>query len=556
MGTGFVVSSDGLIATNLHVIGEARPVTVCFRDGRTLPVTEVYASDRHLDLALVRVPDRHLQPLRLATDDPVAQGQPIVALGNPMGLRDSVVSGVVSGHRDIDGRRMIQVAMPIEPGNSGGPLLDLQGRVLGIVTLKSALTANLGFATEVAALQALLDQPNPIPMNRWETIGALDPSQWIARFGGRWQQRAGKIVVSEAGDGFGGRTLCLWQPDLPTSDFEVGVQVKLDDESGAAGLVINFDGQGRHLGFYPTGGRLRLTRFAGPTVFSWQVLQELPSDHYRPGEWNHLKVRVEDERILCYVNDQLTMQHTESGLARGQVGLAKFRQTAAQFREFQVQPRIPPTQLSDDRRESMRQQLAKLPLDDWLPTAQIDRLALDAGASVAVLEEQAKQMRLQAERLRRVAGDIHLRQVCRQLADLFAQAESDIDLVRAALLISRLDNRDLNLDDYVRQVDRMAQEISDSLDDRAAPEQRLAALNEYLFTQNGFHGSRTNYYHQANSYFDRVLDDREGLPITLCLLYMELGRRLGLNIEGIGLPGHFVVRFVPPGGRRRTAGCV
>ena len=94
----------------------------------------------------------------------------------------------------------------------------------------------------------------------------------------------------------------------------------------------------------------------------------------------------------------------------------------------------------------------------------------------------------------------------------------------------------------------MAEEIQTSLDDSASPDQRLHALNQYLFTDNGFHGSRTDYYHEANSYFDRVLDDREGLPITLCLLYMELGRRLDLRIEGIGLPGHFVVRYVPPEG--------
>ena len=211
IGTGFVVGADGLIATNLHVIGEARPITVRFPDGRELPVTEIYASDHQLDLAVLRVSDQGLQPLPLAwtENEKVAQGQSIVALGNPMGLRDSVVSGVVSGHRQIDGRRMLQIAMPIEPGNSGGPVLDLRGRVVGIVTLKSMITPNLGFAIEIAELQALLSHPNPIPMNRWETIGSLDPTRWSPRLGARWQQRAGKIVVSEAGEGFGGaRSVC------------------------------------------------------------------------------------------------------------------------------------------------------------------------------------------------------------------------------------------------------------------------------------------------------------------------------------------------------------
>ena len=74
---------------------------------------------------------------------------------------------------------------------------------------------------------------------------------------------------------------------------------------------------------------------------------------------------------------------------------------------------------------------------------------------------------------------------------------------------------------------------------------RLKAIDHFLFDESGYHGSRTEYYHPANSYLDRVIDDREGLPITLSVLYIELGRRLGLTMEGVGLPGHFIVRFKP-----------
>jgi serine protease Do len=68
-------------------------------------------------------------------------------------------------------------------------------------------------------------------------------------------------------------------------------------------------------------------------------------------------------------------------------------------------------------------------------------------------------------------------------------------------------------------------------------------LNRYLFEENGFHGSRHDYYHPANSYLNRVIDDREGIPITLSVLYLELGQRLEIPLEGVGLPGHFVVRW-------------
>src|SRR6476469_7374899 len=91
----------------------------------------------------------------------------------------------------------------------------------------------------------------------------------------------------------------------------------------------------------------------------------------------------------------------------------------------------------------------------------------------------------------------------------------------------------------------MAEQIKRNLPEQATEAQKLTALNDYLFKDNGFHGSRTDYYHRANSYLSRVIDDREGLPITLSVLYIELGSRLGLKIEGVGLPAHFVVRHVP-----------
>src|SRR5262249_36919549 len=75
-------------------------------------------------------------------------------------------------------------------------------------------------------------------------------------------------------------------------------------------------------------------------------------------------------------------------------------------------------------------------------------------------------------------------------------------------------------------------------DDKA----KIAALNQHMFTERGFHGSRSDYYNRANSYLNEVIDDREGLPITLSVLYIELGRRIGLRLFGVGLPGHFVVK--------------
>ena len=127
--------------------------------------------------------------------------------------------------------------------------------------------------------------------------------------------------------------------------------------------------------------------------------------------------------------------------------------------------------------------------------------------------------------------------------------EDTVDLLRAALLIARIDNEELDVDAYLKEVDEMIAEVRISLGEDQAEDRRLAALNEYLFQKSGFHGSRTNYYHRSNSYLNEVIDDREGLPITLSVLYMEMARRLDLKVVGVGLPGHFVVRFEPEQGQ-------
>ena len=176
LGTGFIISKDGLIATNLHVIGKARRIQVQLSDGSTHEVTAIHATEPTRDLAIIRIDKTDLKPLVLGDSDKLKQGQAVVAIGHPQGLRYSVVDGVVAAMREVEGTPMIQVAIPIEQGNSGGPLLDLQGRAQGILTLKSAVTDNLGFAHPINEIKPLLRKPNPVPMSRWLTVGRLDPS--------------------------------------------------------------------------------------------------------------------------------------------------------------------------------------------------------------------------------------------------------------------------------------------------------------------------------------------------------------------------------------------
>jgi regulator of sirC expression with transglutaminase-like and TPR domain len=461
------------------------------------------------------------------------------------------VAGVVSGQPKIEGRPMIQIAIPIEPGNSGGPLLDLEGRVQGIVTLKSLVSANLGFAATVNQLKPLLAKPNPVAIGAWMTIGQLDRDEWETKGGARWHQRAGRVLVDGAGEGFASRSLCLSRRSAPDLPYEAAVTVKLDDESGAAGLAFYSDGGDRHYGFYPSNGQLRLTRFEGPDVFSWTVLRQESSPHYRPGDWNSLKVHLEKGRIRCFVNDHLVYDVEEVTWSDGGVGLAKFRNTAAEFKSFRVAKTIPPTLAPAAVAERVNKLIVALPATKPTP-ALVEKLTPDADASGRLLLERARLLEEQATALRQLADAVHRHSVLAELGRVVGDKDDAIDLVHAALLLAKLDNEEVDVDAYRNEVDRMARKVTAALPKDADEDTKLAALEKFLFAERGFHGSRGDYYNRANSHLSEVIDDREGLPITLSVLYLELARRLGVRVEGVGLPGHFVVRHVPAKGEPKV----
>lgn len=549
LGTGFVVAEDGLIATNFHVIGEGRPISVQFSDGTKRDVIEVRASDRQLDLAVVKIDQKGLKPLELGDATAAKDGQPVVAMGNPRGLKHSVVEGIVSGKREIDGRAMLQLAMPIEQGNSGGPLVDRDGKVLGIITLKSLVTDNLGFAISVNSLKPLLEKPNPVPMSRWLTIGQLNPRDWTPLFGARWRQRAGRIAVEGLGQGFGGRSLCLSKQAVPDKPFEVAVNVKFTPEDGAAGLVFHADGKDKHYGFYPSNGGFRLSRFDGPDVFQWKVLQEVRSDAYRPNDWNEIKVRVEKERMVCFVNGTQIIESTDDDLTGGQVGLAKFRHTEAEFRGFRVATEIGSQQASVETTKRIGELVKEISPSRAAGADVLEKLTPDGLVASTVLRDKAKELEQQAERLRQLANDVHLRKVQTELRLLVeGKEDAKVDLLAAALWIAALDNEELDVADYCHEIDDLAADLKKTLPADADDVAKLAALKTFFFEELGFHGGRLNYYARSNNHLNEVIDDREGMPITLSILYIEFGRRIGLNLVGVGLPGHFVARHEPKEG--------
>jgi regulator of sirC expression with transglutaminase-like and TPR domain len=383
-------------------------------------------------------------------------------------------------------------------------------------------------------------------MKRWLTIGALNAREWEPLLGARWQQRGGALHVDGMGQGFGGRSLCLSLKPVPERPYEVGVRVRLDDEAGAAGLIFAADGKDTHYGFYPTAGQLRLTRFEGPSVYSWTILTTTNSGHYREGDWNDLRVRVETNKLLCYVNDQLVIESGDAALKNGRVGLAKFRQTKAEFREFRVGTKLDP-------RPAAPQLAHLLGTTGDLPEDALRPLLKTNAANVSrALTEEANRLEQRAARMREMAKNAQYEATQHELVGLMTAPDSEIDLFHAALLVSKLDNPDLDVRAYREQLEGLATELKVTMTAASTNDERVRRVVQFLFAESGFHGSRSDYYHRANSYIDRVMDDREGLPITLSVLFLELAQRAGVkHLAAAALPGRFMVLYNPAPGKER-----
>ena len=548
VGSGFFIG-EGLVVTNLHVTGEGRPIRVKLSDGSEPKVTAMHAWDRKRDLAILKV-DASAPALQL-NEESVRQGAEALAVGNPQGLEFSVTRGIVSALREVDDLEMIQVAVPIERGNSGGPLLNRMGQAIGVLTLKSAVTENLGFAMPAESVQALLDQPNTVSIEHWLKFGVLNPKLWEPiPSGADWRQRTGAMTVQGAGSGFGGRALCLSKLDVPELPYEIALEVKLNDESGAAGIAFGSDGGDRHYGFYPTNGQMRLTRFDGPTVYSWNILEQVVSPHYKPDEFNRLRVRVEAKRVLCYLNGHLVIESNDHAWRTGQTGLCKFRTTEPEYRRFAVGKDLSQqVVLSDAAEKAIAAHLADPAAD---PAQLAGQLSESPEAARVALFEKAKSLEAKAEELKIAAKRLHGTGVQRAMIDALSAPEDEIDLLRAALLVAKLDAPELVIDDYLREVDHMASQVEARIaaveagkGDTLSERQRLELLGSYMFEENGFHGSRSDYYNPSNSYLNHVIDYREGIPITLSVVYMELARRINLKVIGVPLPGHFVTKHIP-----------
>lgn len=164
IGSGFVISADGLIATNKHVVGDTEAkYQVVTSDDKKYEVVKIYRDPTN-DFAILKIDSKDLKPIELGDSSKLKVGQFVIAIGTALGeFRHTVTTGVVSGlgrSIDLEEGPFIQTDAAINPGNSGGPLINSAGQVIGVNTAVSAQGQNIGFAIPINIIKEAIDNFN------------------------------------------------------------------------------------------------------------------------------------------------------------------------------------------------------------------------------------------------------------------------------------------------------------------------------------------------------------------------------------------------------------
>jgi hypothetical protein len=176
--------------------------------------------------------------------------------------------------------------------------------------------------------------------------------------------------------------------------------------------------------------------------------------------------------------------------------------------------------------------------DDRIVRTISGRLITIGPPAVPLLQEAEIEQPEMADRIASVLEEIRWGKLEEELVELAAQPDQAMSLETGAFLIARHAYPALDVAQYRSQLDRMAQEVRARIGLRSSGEETVNALNRYLFVEQGFRGNTKNYYETDNSYLNRVIDRRVGIPISLSVVYLLIGQRLNLPVLGIGMAGN------------------
>lgn len=234
-GTGFFVSDDGLIVTNYHLIKKARRIFVKLRDNTAYTRVKVVNLDVPRDIAVLRIDGKGFTPVKLGNSDEAGIGQRVVAIGNPLGLESTVSDGLISAIRNgAPGEKIFQISVPLSNGSSGGPLFNLKGEVIGVVTASMQKGQSLNFAVPINTVKSRLRRV----MDLAEDVPPPAPAPAVvkkAKLAGPKQKPSARMYVVKSGDSlwalareFNTTVDALMETNqLTTSKIRIGQKIKI-----------------------------------------------------------------------------------------------------------------------------------------------------------------------------------------------------------------------------------------------------------------------------------------------------------------------------------------
>ena len=559
-GSGFCLSHDGLIATCLHVIGESRRVVVELPDGTHHEPNEVVAVDRHLDLAIIRIPHQDLIPLPLGPEeDSLKRGEAVATMGNPLGSDRALATGVVGVPTQLlHGVRHLQVNIPVEHGNSGGPLVDQLGRVRGVFTAKSATMMNIGFAVDSEYLRDLLKNPSPVGIDHWMKIAKLPAENWLGTPATHWQRRGGRIEWRAGVEPRAATSgTCEWRGDYPAIPFEIAVDMKIEGGQGTAGVLLMSPSQKAVRAWFPAGSEMILTEATGKGLKMKSVLGRARARSYRVDDWNRVRIRVLEGGIRCFLNDE-ELYHHAGGHRKSPgenifAGLIVMEHRTASFKNFTLLPLPPPG----------AQVRAPINLPSGLasgssPDAELNPMHLKnlpggPEQHLEAIDQRCLELENTIRRLRHLGMRVSEQAITTELENALQGEGDQIPLVRSALQILRLGDGSLKPRTFLYQFEQILEEVMQALPEEDTEVDKAAVLRDVLYRNNGMHVARFPNADRDLSLLDmRILfEDREASVLPLTLLILELGGRIGLEVEATDLSGFLLLPAAREGGKER-----
>jgi len=157
LGSGFIVRPDGLIVTNYHVVSGAKEIFIKLKDSQIFPNARVLSFDEEKDIAFIKIDAAKLKTVVLGNSSNVKIGEQVIVIGNPLGLESTLSDGLISAFRTLnDGRRFLQISVPLSSGSSGSPLFNMKGEVIGVTTSGRLDGQNLNFAIPINSVRSLM----------------------------------------------------------------------------------------------------------------------------------------------------------------------------------------------------------------------------------------------------------------------------------------------------------------------------------------------------------------------------------------------------------------